>query len=119
VISIRKFFLTLMCLDLSIGLRILMGNSILKGLFLFAIIVAKLVLLNQICFKLKPCKHKNDGSYPRNSYEGLCNIMMMVLTRLVEVDKSHKYAPSVWTRVTNMHIVLKMIGLGRLIQSIH
>jgi hypothetical protein len=27
------------------------------------------------CFKMKPCEYKNDSSYSRNSYEGLCNMM--------------------------------------------
>jgi hypothetical protein len=53
------------------------------------------------CFKLKPHEHRNDSLYLRNSYEGLCNMMMVVLTRLDNFDKSHKTAPSVkkvWVR---------------------
>jgi len=46
------------------------------------------------CFKLKPHEHKNDSPYPKNSYKGLCNMMMVVLNRLGELDKSHKTAPS-------------------------
>jgi hypothetical protein len=53
------------------------------------------------CFKLKPREHKNDSLYLRNSYEGLCNMMMVVLTRLDKLDKSHKIEPSAkkaWVR---------------------
>jgi hypothetical protein len=37
-------------------------------------------------FKLKPCEHKNDSSYYRKSYEGLCNMMRVVFTMLDELD---------------------------------
>jgi hypothetical protein len=41
------------------------------------------------CFKLKPCEHKHDNSYFKKSYEGLCNMMRVALTRLNKLDKSH------------------------------
>jgi hypothetical protein len=50
---------------------------------------------------MKPHEHKYDSSYSRKSYEGLCNIMMVVLTRLDELDMSHKIALSgkkAWVR---------------------
>jgi hypothetical protein len=53
------------------------------------------------CFKLKSREHKNDSLYLRNSYEGLCNMMRVVLIKLDKLDKSHKTAPSVkkdWVR---------------------
>jgi hypothetical protein len=47
------------------------------------------------CFELKPHKHNNDNLYLRNNYEGLCNMMIVVLTRLDKLDKSHNITPSV------------------------
>jgi hypothetical protein len=66
-------------------------------------------------FKLKPRQHKYDSSYSRKSYEGLCNIMRDVLTRLDKLDKSHNTAPSVkmaWVRKVDTIYPLKGSGSG-------
>lgn len=44
---------------------------------------------------MKPHEYKNDNLHLMNNYAGLCNMMMVVLTRLDKLDKSHKTAPSV------------------------
>jgi hypothetical protein len=67
------------------------------------------------CFKLKPCEHKYDSSYSRKSYEELCNMMRVVLTRLDELDIGHKIAHSgkkawVW-KVDTIH-PLRRSGSG-------
>jgi hypothetical protein len=67
------------------------------------------------CFKMKPCEYKNDSSYSMNNYEGLCNMMRVVLTRLDELDNCHKSAPSVkkvWVRKVNTIHPLRGSGSG-------
>jgi hypothetical protein len=67
------------------------------------------------CFNLKPCEHKYDSSYSRKSYERLCNMMMVVLTRLDELDMSHKIAPSgkkAWVRKVDTIQPLRGSGSG-------
>jgi hypothetical protein len=65
------------------------------------------------CFKVKPRKHKNDSLYRRNSYEGLCNMMMVVLTRLDELEKSHKISLSVKKtcirKVDTIHLLREVV----------
>ena len=47
------------------------------------------------CFKFKHHEHKSENFYSRKGFEGLCIIMMGVLSRLDEFDKSHKFVPRV------------------------
>jgi hypothetical protein len=45
--------------------------------------------------------HKYVSSYSRKTYEGLCKMIRVVLTRLDKLNKSHNTAPSVkkvWVR---------------------
>lgn len=42
--------------------------------------------IQPMCFMLRPREHVNENSYQRNNYEGLFEMMMVVLNRLDELE---------------------------------
>jgi predicted amidophosphoribosyltransferase len=67
------------------------------------------------CFKLRPHEHKYDSYYSMKSYEGICNMMRDVLTRLDKLDLSHNTAPSIkkaWVRKVDTINSLRGSGSG-------